>query len=109
MTDKTLRDEVAALTETVRELRDREVADTLRELRAEVEKLRADRASHHCTGCSCMHIHWYQQQAYPIPGCAPVYPQVWCGTVTSGGTSDFAATVTTAAAAGAPAAYIVSN
>jgi hypothetical protein len=56
-----------------------------------------------------MHIHWYQQQAYPIPGCAPVYPQVWCGTVTSGGTSDFAATVTTAAAAGAPAAYIVSN
>ena len=97
MTDKTLRDEVAALTETVRELRDREMADVLRDLRAEVERLRADRAPHHCTGCSCMHIHYYQQP-YPIPGCAPAMPAVWCNTVTSGHDST---TVSSVAAGGA--------
>ena len=78
MTDKSLRGEVAELTEAVRDLRDREVADTLRELRAEVEKLRAERGAHHCHGCTCTHIHW---QTYPIPGCAPY---VRYGTVTSG-------------------------
>ena len=83
MPDKNLRDEITELTEAVRDLRDREVADTLRDLRAEVEKLRAERATHHCVGCSCMHIHWYQQ-TYPIPGCAPAMPQVWYGTVTAG-------------------------
>ena len=84
MTDsKNVREELASLTEAVRELRDREVADTLRELRAEVEKLRAERAAHHCT---CTHVHWYQQ-TYPIPGCAPAMPQVWYGTVTAGTSS----------------------
>jgi hypothetical protein len=82
---KNVREELADLTEAVRELRDREVADTLRELRAEVEKLRAERAGHHCHGCSCTHIHW---NTYPAPGCAPYYlPQVWYGTVTSGTTT----------------------
>lgn len=83
MTDKNLRDEVAALTNAVHELRDREMADVLRDLRAEVERLRAERGTHHCTGCSCMHIHYYQQP-YAIPGCAPAMPQIWCGTVTAG-------------------------
>lgn len=93
MPDKNLCDEVAELTEAVRELRDREVAAELRNLRAEVERLRADRPAHHCTGCSCVHIHWYPAyQPYPIPGCAPQPTQVWYGTVTSGGTSDFAVT-----------------
>lgn len=89
MPDKNLRDELTELTEAVRELRDREVADTLRDLRAEVEKLRAERAAHQCT---CTHIHWHQQ-TYPIPGCAPhIQPQIWYGTVTSGGTSSYAVT-----------------
>ena len=93
MSDKSIRDEIAGLTEAVHELRDREVADMLRDLRAEVEKLRAERDAHHCHGCSCMHIHY---QTYPIPGCAPVQPQIWYGTVTTG-TSAY---VTTNAAAG---------
>lgn len=81
MPGKSLHDEVAELTEAVHELRDREVAAELRDLRAEVEKLRAERAAHQCV---CTHIHWHQQ-TYPIPGCAPfVQPQIWCGTVTSG-------------------------
>ena len=93
MSDKSIRDEVAELAEAVRDLKDREVADTLRELRAEVEKLRAERAAHHCT---CTHVHWYQQ-TYPIPGCAPyVQPQIWYGTVTTGTSG----CVTTNAAAG---------
>ena len=81
MPDDSIRDEVAKLTEAVNALRDREVADELASLRAEVEKLRAERAAHHCTGGSCMHIHY---GSYPLPGCAPVYPQVWYGTVTTG-------------------------
>jgi|SRR5208282_4315619 len=94
MPDKNLRDEITELTEAVRELRDREVADTLRELRAEVEKLRAERNTRQCT---CIHVHW---QTYPVPGCAPVVPQIWYGTVTSGGTSDFAVTTTNAVSSG---------
>ena len=82
MADKDLRDEVAALAEAVRELKDREVADTLRDLRAEVEKLRAERGAHTCHGCACTHFHW---QTYPMPGCAPYAPpQVWYGTMTTG-------------------------
>jgi len=69
MADKNVRDELTELTEAVRELRDREVADTLRDLRAEVEKLRAERATHHCHGCACMRIHWY--------------PNMWTSTVTA--------------------------
>jgi len=99
VTDKTLCDEVAALTETVRELRDREMADVLRDLRAEVERLRADRATHHCTGCSCMHIHYYQQPCV-IPGCAPVIPQVWCGNLTSGPGSNSVSNFSSLAAGG---------
>lgn len=83
---KDVRAELAELTEAVRELKDREVADTLRDLRAEVERLRAERATHHCIGCSCMHIHWYPQ-TYPLPGCAPVMPNVWYGTVTTTNTA----------------------
>jgi hypothetical protein len=110
--DKNLRDEITELTEAVRELKDREVADTLRELRAEVEKLRAERGTHHCTGCSCMHIHY---QAYPIPGCAPyVQPQIWYGTVTSDsvGINPFSTVTTTNTAAGcnpAVTTFSVSN
>lgn len=89
MPDKNLRDEITELTDAVRELRDREVADTLRELRAEVEKLRAERNAHQCT---CTHIHW---QTYPLPGCAPyIQPQIWCGTGTAGVTPDYTVTTT---------------
>jgi hypothetical protein len=69
MTDKSLHDEVTELTAAVRELRDRELAETVRELRTEVEKLRAERAERagHC-GCTHTHIHtnpgWWQ--TYPI-------------------------------------------
>jgi hypothetical protein len=101
MSDKSISDEVAALAEAVRELKDREVADTLRDLRAEVEKLRAEREAHHCHGCTCMHIHWHQ--TYPLPGCAPyIQPQVWYGTVTAGGTAGggYSTVTTTNAASG---------
>jgi hypothetical protein len=81
MPDKSVRDELTELTEAVRELRDREIADTLRDLRAEVEKLRAERTAYQC---ACTHVHWYTQ-TYQIPGCAPyVQPQIWYGTMTSG-------------------------
>lgn len=102
MPGKSLRDEVAELTEAVHELRDREVAAELSSLRAEVERLRSERATHHCTGCSCMHVRWYPAyQPYPVPGCAPQPAQVWCGLVTSGGTSDFAMTATSGVGAAA--------
>ena len=90
MSDKSISDEVAALAEAVRELKDREVADTLRDLRAEVEKLRAERAGHHCHGCACTHVHWYPN----VWTGTVTYPQTW--TVTSGG----APYVTTNVAAG---------
>ena len=57
MADRDLRDEVAELKNAVRELHDREVADELRSLRAEVEKLRAERAAHTCHGSCCSHVH----------------------------------------------------
>ena len=85
MADKGVRDELAELTEAVRELRDDDVTAELRRLRAEVEHLRAERAAHHCIGCQCMHIHyWPAYQTYPVPGCAPQPTQIWYGTVTSG-------------------------
>ncbi len=86
MPDKNVRDEIAALTEAVRELRDREVAAELASLRAEVEKLRADQAAHHCHGCSCTHIHWSPATTwtYPIPGCATQPTQIWYGTLATG-------------------------
>ena len=68
MTDKNLHDEIAELAEAVRELRDREVAAELAGLRAEVEKLRAERAAHQCT---CAHLHWH---TYPTIWGAPAAP-----------------------------------
>jgi hypothetical protein len=92
MSDKSIRDEVAELAEAVRELKDREVADTLRDLRAEVEKLRADRAAHHCHGCTCMHIHW-QPYTWTVPGTV-TYPNyvVTSGTSTAGSTTNLGLT-----------------
>lgn len=79
MPDKTVRDEIAELTTAIHDLRDNEVAAELRSLRAEVERLRAERA-HVCT---CTHV----VQTYPVPA-PPVVPwempRVWCGTVTGG-------------------------
>lgn len=76
MTDKSIREELTELTGAVRELRDREVADTLRELRAEVEKLRAERAAH-----QCFHAHYW---TYPPMGTV-TYPSyvVTCGSGTT--------------------------
>jgi hypothetical protein len=110
MSDKSISDEVAALAEAVRELKDREVADTLRDLRAEVEKLRAEREAHHCHGCTCMHIHWHQ--TYPLPGCAPyIQPQVWFGTVTAGTSTNisYAPWATTNVAAGGSSTLSLTN
>ena len=105
MPDKSVREELTELTEAVRELRDREVADTLRDLRAEVEKLRTERDAQHCHGCACMHIHY---QTYPIPGCAPVYPQIWYGTVTTG-TSGYVTSTNTAGYNPAGITFSISN
>ena len=103
MTDTSLPEEVAKLTEIVRELRDREVADMLRKLRAEVEKLRAERAAHQCT---CTHIHW---QTSPLPGCAPyIQPQIWYGTVTSD-TNTFSTTNMAAGCNPAVTTFSISN
>ena len=62
MADKSVREELAELTEAVRELREDEVTTELRRLRGEVERLRAERAVHHCHGCHCGGIH---QRACP--------------------------------------------
>ena len=88
MTAKNLRDEITELAEAVRELRDREVAAELAGLRAEVEKLRAERATHHCIGCTCGHvcIHYGTQ----LFGGTVTYPNTW--TVTSGGSGVVTAT-----------------
>lgn len=96
MSDKSISDEVAALTEAVRDLKDREVADALRDLRAEVEKLRAEREAHHCHGCACTHVHWYPNTwTYPGSGVYPNYV-VTCGSgVTNVSTSGYAAGNTT--------------
>jgi len=106
MADKDLREEVAELAAAVRDLRDREVADELRSLRAEVERLRAEHTAPACHGHCCVHVHcnWghcgcFTVHSYAIGPQPYVYPQVWYGTVTSGGTSDFGGTVTTTNAA----------
>ena len=64
--DKSVREELAELTEAVRELREDEVTAEIRRLRGEVERLRAERPAHHCHGCSCMHIHW-QPYTWHLP------------------------------------------
>lgn len=86
---KDVRDELAELTEAVRELRDREVAGELASLRAEVEKLRAERAAHHCVGCKCMHIHWHSPYTWTAPGTV-TYPNY----VVTSGTSTMTTTNT---------------
>jgi hypothetical protein len=100
MTDKKVSDELAELTEAVRELKDREVADTIRELRAEIEKLRAERAGHHCHGCSCTHIHWHYPATWTVPGTI-TYPNY----VVTSGTNTI---TTTNAAAGVGSTYTLS-
>jgi hypothetical protein len=95
MDGKSVRDELAELTGAVRELRDREIADVIRELRAEVAQLRAERAVHHCHGCSCVHMTWAYSPA-PIPSTYPAYPTVICGDTASlaGGTVTTSGTLT---------------
>jgi uncharacterized small protein (DUF1192 family) len=104
MADKNMSDELAELAEAVRELRDREVADEIRALRAEIERLRAERAVHHCHGCTCAHIHWHPY-AWTIPGTV-TYPNyvVTCGSSTanvSAGLPTSTVTTTNVAAASA--------
>jgi len=82
MSDKSVRDELTELTKAIHDLREREVAEELAGLRAEVEKLRAERVSHHCHGCSCMHIHWHPY-TWSVPGTV-TYPHY---VVTSGSAS----------------------
>lgn len=94
MADKSVREELAELTEAVRGLRDREVADELASLRAEVEKLRAERAAHHCHGCACTHVHWHTYpNTWTIPGTV-TYPNyvVTSGTSTATATSGYLTT-----------------
>jgi hypothetical protein len=102
MPDKSVRDELVELTEVVRELRDREVADTLRELRAEVEKLRAEKGGHHCHGCSCAHVHWY-----PLPGTvtSPAYTTPYWQVTVGSGTSNVGGSGSVVASAASSAGY----
>jgi hypothetical protein len=99
--DKNVRDELA---EAVRELKDREVADTIRELRGEIEKLRAERASHHCHGCHCTHVHWY-----PYTQTYPAYPAVTTPVYTVSTTGSCISGVTTNAAAGGVSTFGITN
>jgi len=66
--DTGLRGEIAGLTEAVRELRDREVADEIHALKDEIAALREQqgtpaRTGHHGCHCGCWHYHytptWY--------------------------------------------------
>lgn len=91
-----LKDELAGLAEAVRELCDREVADEIRNLRAEIEKLRAERSGHHCHGCGCTHINW---NYWPLPAAAPVYSATF--TVSTSGTNPPVTTVSNVTAPGA--------
>ena len=115
MTDsKTLREELA---DAVRDLKDNEVAEAVRELRAEVEKLRAERAAHTCHGSCCSHVHCNHGHC----GCFTVhygysYTNVAAGgalpltyTVTSGTNISIAPWATTNVAAGCnPAVTVLS-
>ena len=47
-----------------------ELAEAVRELRAEVAALRAERAGHHCHGCGCAgwaYFYPLTPQPYPMP------------------------------------------
>jgi len=73
--DTDLRTEVAELTEAIRELRDREVADEIRALRDEITALREQKAGtchpHGGCHCGCWHVHytptWYYQHTVAQP------------------------------------------
>ncbi len=92
MPDKNISDEIAGLAEAVRGLRDREVAGELAALRAEVEKLRDERAGHSCHGCHCGHGHcnWGHCGCWTfhghVPGTVAWYPQTLTVTCGSSGT-----------------------
>jgi hypothetical protein len=111
-----IRDEVAKLAEAVHALRDREVADELASLRAEVEKLRAERDSHACHGhcshshcswghCNCFLVHTYM---YPLTGTV-TYPQTWTVTSTNVGATSYVATNVAAGCSPAITTFTVSN
>lgn len=79
MSDKKLRDEIGELTEA------------MRELRGEMEKLRAERTAHHHCGHS--HCNWGHCWCSTVHGYAfgsVTYPGTW--TVTSGATGTVTAT-----------------
>ena len=101
MSDKSISDEVAALAEAVRELKDREVADELRSLRAEVEKLRAEREAHTCHGhavcCSHVHCNWGHCGCFTVHGYTfgtVTYPSTWTVTTTNAASGYNPATTT---------------
>jgi hypothetical protein len=67
---KTVPEELAELTEAVRELRDRQVADEIKALREEIERLRAKETAPapSCCGhhhCGCVHWHYWPSLTYP--------------------------------------------
>lgn len=89
---KPVRQELAELTEAVRELRDREVADEIKALRGEIERLRAEKAPHTCCGHSCVHWHYWPSVTYPatytLPNtviCGSGYASVASGAYGGGG------------------------
>ena len=78
---KSLPEEVAALTEAVHGLRDREVAGELARLREEVKNLREDQVHHHCDGhhhCGCVHWHYYPRVTWGAAGYPYTYT-IACG------------------------------
>jgi len=87
MPEKSVSDEIAELAKAIGELRDREVAGELAALRAEVEKLRAERGHHHCSGCSCMHVHWHYPTTWTHQGTVTYPNYVVTNTMTTTGTN----------------------
>ena len=101
MPERKISDELAELTEAVRELRDREVAAEIRELRGELEKLRAEREHHHCNGCHSGHVTWvYPYTTWPSQAWISQPYTVTCGdgyssVTTTNTTAGYNPTVTT--------------
>ena len=87
---RSLPEEVAELTEAVRELRDREVAAALERLRQEIAALREQQAQactgHHGCHCGCWHWHVTPTWVYTAGAAQPFYPYtVSVGTSTTNG------------------------